>query len=93
MEQRSLQMRVLWEIQNALIDSGGKGPGCPILMMLCMLGYPSLRISKLEDCALVNSCALSVIPSEQVNSRGNVVVSVGEVDVASNEERDVSLNE
>ncbi len=93
MQQRSLQMRVLWEIQNSLMDSGGEHPGCPILMMLCMLGYPSLRISKVEDCLQVNSCALPIIPSEEGNSRGNVVVSISEIDAARNEGRDANLEE
>ncbi len=29
MQLRSLQMRVLWEIQRSLLESGGKGPECP----------------------------------------------------------------
>ncbi len=40
---RSLQMRVLWEIQRSLLESLGKGPECPILMMLNRLAQPQSK--------------------------------------------------
>ncbi len=44
----SLHMRILWEIQLALMASKKRDPGSVCLMMLCMLGYPSLRVSQLH---------------------------------------------
>ncbi len=43
-------MRVLWEIQRSLLQTAAENPGSASLIMLCMLGFPSLHVSRIENC-------------------------------------------
>ncbi len=93
-QQKSLQMRLLWDIQSSLIGLRGEGPGSPILMMLCMLGYPSLRFSNVHVSPQDSPHARPDIPYVQGQNSGNVILSVNEIDdISSAGSDDAKLEE
>ncbi len=74
---KSLQMRLVWEIQLDLIRKRAASPSSPSLMMLCMLGYPSLQISKVHYCKQAHDSSWRGQSNVEGVSNGDTMMPLG----------------
>ncbi len=69
-------MRVLWEIQRSLSRSDMENPGSTSLIMPCMLGYPSLRVSRIQNCHPISHFNAAGTPATGGDGNSSVAISI-----------------